>query len=165
MIAIWKPIWYKQNSKPIRASITSLALWLVVGLSMLPNFFEYDLIGTYCNFVDTNPWALLHGWQFDVYYEFIFIGGFILPGILMVIVNFLIIYKLKKSSASVSRKDREVTICLIVVCVSFLLCLSGLGILARLSLILAQTNPSGANLINYIRVCVFKIIPKFNSQN
>merc|ERR1712150_289194 len=59
--------------------------------------------------------------------------------------------QLKKKSESVSRRDREVTISLVVVSVCFCLCLGGLGVLARLSLILADSNPSLANLINYIR--------------
>ena len=152
LIAIWKPIWYKQKSKPKRAIIASLAIWIVLGLSMLPIFFEYGLDENYCNFDDTNPWHFLHDWTFSVYYEFIFIGGYILPGLSMVFVNALIIYKLRHKSTSVSRKDREMTLCLIIVCVSFLICLSGLGIMARLSLVFADSKPSEANLINYVRV-------------
>ncbi|XP_063718150.1 somatostatin receptor type 1-like [Symsagittifera roscoffensis] len=151
LIAIWKPIWYKQKSKPKRAIIASLAIWIVLGLSMLPIFFEYGLDENYCNFDDTNPWHFLHDWTFSVYYEFIFIGGYILPGLSMVFVNALIIYKLRHKSTSVSRKDREMTLCLIIVCVSFLICLSGLGIMARLSLVFADSKPSEANLINYVR--------------
>ncbi|XP_075255032.1 C5a anaphylatoxin chemotactic receptor 1-like [Convolutriloba macropyga] len=151
MIAISKPIWYKQNSKPRRAKITSILIWVITGLAMLPNFFEYDLKELYCNFVIGNPWSILSLKEFKVYYEFIFFGGFIIPGIAMIIVNLVIVYKLKEKSATVSRSDREVTVCLIVVSVAFCLCLGGLGILARLSLVLKDTNPSVANLINYIR--------------
>ncbi|XP_075246195.1 type-1 angiotensin II receptor-like isoform X2 [Convolutriloba macropyga] len=151
MIAISKPIWYQQNSTPHRAKITSISIWAVVGLSMLPNFFEYDLNGSYCNFVYDNSLGILNNLQFAIYYEVIFYGGFILPPVAMVFINIVIVYQLKRKSETVSRRDREVTISLVVVSLCFCLCLGGLGVLARLSLMLADSDPSLANLINYIR--------------
>ena len=66
--------------------------------------------------------------------------------------NVGIVWQLRVKASSVSKRDREVTVSLIVVSLCFCLCLGGLGILARLSLHLGKTNPRGANLVNYIRV-------------
>ncbi|XP_063728828.1 C5a anaphylatoxin chemotactic receptor 1-like [Symsagittifera roscoffensis] len=152
MIAICRPIWYKQNSKPIRAVITTILIWILNIVGTIPIFFEYDLEGMYCNYVFMNQWAILREeWQFQVYYEFIFVAGFITPGVTVLIVNLVIVYKMRNTHNKLSRREKERTVCLIVLSVSFLFCLGGLGFLNRLSTVLRDSNPSEANLVNYIR--------------
>ncbi|XP_063728417.1 probable G-protein coupled receptor 21, partial [Symsagittifera roscoffensis] len=152
LVAIWKPIYYKQNSKPIRAVITTVAIWFLTVLGTVPIFFEYDLDGTYCNYVFENRWAIFpEQWQFHVYYELIFVGGFITPGVVVLAVNMVIVYKMNRTIVKISRREKERTVCLIVLSVSFLVCLVGIGFMARLGTVLRNSKPSEANLINYIR--------------
>ena len=74
------------------------------------------------------------------------------PGIALIVVNILTLYKLKKNTASVSRNDREVTICLIVVSVSFLICVLATGIMVKHGVDIRDSNPDLAYMINYTRV-------------
>ncbi|XP_063712096.1 cephalotocin receptor 1-like isoform X2 [Symsagittifera roscoffensis] len=152
LIAVWKPIYYSQNSTPVRATVTSLLVWLLWALICLPVFFTFDVQGDdFCFIVVDNPWSILTAEQLQTYNDFIAMSSATVPGIALIVVNILTLYKLKKNTASVSRNDREVTICLIVVSVSFLICVLATGIMVKHGVDIRDSNPDLAYMINYTR--------------
>ena len=101
-------------------------------------------------FVD-NPWSIFTAGQLPIYSNFI-AGTVALPGITLIVVNILTLYKLKQNNVNVSRKDREITVCLVVVSLSFCICVLATGIMTKIGVDNRDSNPDLAYLFNYGRV-------------
>ncbi|XP_075248274.1 uncharacterized protein LOC142341239 [Convolutriloba macropyga] len=150
IFALFKPVWYKQNSTPRVANTISTLIWIIIAILTFPIFLEYDLQDSYCNFL-TNPWSLFSEYM-GFLTVYLFLTGVLMPISAAGIANLVIIVKLRQKTLSVSRSDREVTVSLLVVSISFFICQMINAYFSIAVISAADTDPSLAMFYNYAKV-------------
>ena len=149
--ALFKPLWYRKSSTTNRAQLITFFIWVACTFWTFPLFFENAIKEEVCNFNSTDS-SLFTQSQLRLYLLSLFAIGVFGSSVVVVAANISLVLKLRQKSSTLSRRDREVTLSLIVVSVSFFLCQMSMGVITGFETVRAANDSKMASLLNAIKV-------------
>ena len=125
VLALWVPVNYKMYGKSSIAVGTTILVECVSAFVCIPVLTIYDLHEDECSMIGKD---ILTENQRHAYVIWIVLVGLIgVPFLSILTSNILIVYKLRRMEGKVSRKEREITISLVLVSICFLVMNLGIG--------------------------------------